>query len=215
MAEARIARQAPIIYHGTPLTPRAALNAVMPGRAACVSFYRPDDLEAVRAVCPQVMFRPRGIQLLDGGNARREGMGRGRQTDMVASLLRLVGTDPVSSGAVGYHARQSGGTFPAQRRAAQRLAVRSSRRAGVAHGRADRATGATVRTTPARLCRLDRRPEARAGGLRRLSSQDGGSSPVDGERLASVAHAARHGGRMGLPLRERRQHLSGAERSSL
>ena len=44
------------VYHGTPMTPRAALNSIMPGRAACVSCYRPDDLEALLAICPQVMF---------------------------------------------------------------------------------------------------------------------------------------------------------------
>lgn len=46
-----------IIHHGTPMTPRAALLAVLPGRAACVSFARPDDVEAVEAVCPRIMFR--------------------------------------------------------------------------------------------------------------------------------------------------------------
>ncbi len=52
---------AKVIYHGTPLTPRAALLDVLPGRAGCVSFFRPDDTEAVEAVCPRVMFRQRGI----------------------------------------------------------------------------------------------------------------------------------------------------------
>ena len=41
-----------LIYHGTPMTPRAALEAVLPGRAACVSFWRPDDAEAVASVSP-------------------------------------------------------------------------------------------------------------------------------------------------------------------
>lgn len=47
---------APTIYHGTPMTPRAALLGVMPGRAACVSFYRPDDVDAVESVCPRIMY---------------------------------------------------------------------------------------------------------------------------------------------------------------
>lgn len=38
------------VYHGTPLTPRAALVAVGAGRAMCVSFYRPDDAEVVEAI---------------------------------------------------------------------------------------------------------------------------------------------------------------------
>jgi len=46
----------PLIYHGTPLTPRAALNAVLPGRGACVSFWRPDDIEAVQQVAPFIML---------------------------------------------------------------------------------------------------------------------------------------------------------------
>lgn len=37
------------IYHGTPLTPRAALLSVCAGRAMCVSFYRPDDVKEVEA----------------------------------------------------------------------------------------------------------------------------------------------------------------------
>lgn len=32
------------IYHGTPMTPRAALRAVGAGRGLCVSFFRPDDI---------------------------------------------------------------------------------------------------------------------------------------------------------------------------
>lgn len=43
------------IYHGTPLTPRAALQA-MSGRAFCVSFYRPDDIETVAAMPGQLML---------------------------------------------------------------------------------------------------------------------------------------------------------------
>lgn len=46
----------PVIYHGTPMAPRAALEAVLPGRAACVSFYRPDNIDAVSAICPDIML---------------------------------------------------------------------------------------------------------------------------------------------------------------
>ena len=45
-----------IIYHGTPMTPRAALLDVCDGRAMCVSFYRPDDVEAVEAISPAIML---------------------------------------------------------------------------------------------------------------------------------------------------------------
>jgi hypothetical protein len=46
-----------VIYHGTPMTPRAALLDVCKGRAMCVSFYRHDDVEAVEAISPAIMFR--------------------------------------------------------------------------------------------------------------------------------------------------------------
>jgi len=206
---------APVIYHGTPLTPRAALDAIMPGRAACVSFFRPDSLEAVLAVCPQVMFRPRGVQLLDAGDARRSGMGRGRPADMVASLLRLARTDAVRAGEMGDHAGQPSSTDPAQRRAAQRLAFWRAGRAGLAYGWADSSPSPTMRTLLSRLHRLDRRPEERAGGLSRLPSQDGRDCRSDGQHLAPAAHAARDRGCMGLPLFERGQHQPCAERSPL
>jgi hypothetical protein len=44
-----------VIYHGTPLTPQAALRS-MAGRAFCVSFFRPDDIETVADMSDQVML---------------------------------------------------------------------------------------------------------------------------------------------------------------
>lgn len=44
------------IYHGTPLTPNAAFDAVMPRRAACVSFARPDQAARAEAACPHIMY---------------------------------------------------------------------------------------------------------------------------------------------------------------
>lgn len=215
MAERHIPQSVPVIYHGTPMTPRAALNAVMPGRAACVSFYRPDDLEALLAICPQMMFRPWGFQLLDGSDARREGMGRGRPADMVAGLLRLAGTDPVHAGTMGDHARQPSGAVPAQRRTSERLAVRGSGGAGLAYGWADRAAGEAVRAIPARLPWLDRSPQTGAGRVRGIFPQDGGGRPVDGQYLAPAAYASRDAGCSAIPLHKRGQHLTGAERASL
>lgn len=49
-------REGAIIHHGTPMTPRAALLDVCAGRAMCVSFYRPDDVEVVEAISPTIMF---------------------------------------------------------------------------------------------------------------------------------------------------------------
>ena len=46
---------APVIYHGTPLTPVAALRALA-GRAFCVSYYRPDDDETVAEISDDVML---------------------------------------------------------------------------------------------------------------------------------------------------------------
>lgn len=45
-----------LVYHGTPLTPKAALHAVLPGRASCVSFYRPDSVADVEAVAAFIMY---------------------------------------------------------------------------------------------------------------------------------------------------------------
>lgn len=44
-----------LVYHGTPLTPRAALLA-MEGRAFCVSFFRPDNADDVESIAPFVMY---------------------------------------------------------------------------------------------------------------------------------------------------------------
>lgn len=205
-----------VIYHGTPLTPRAALNSIMPGRAGCVSFYRPDDLEALLAICPQLMFRPRRLLILDGGTSSRERMGRGRARAMVVGLLPMAGADYLSAWAVGYHARQSSRAVPAQRRLAQRLAVRAfARCAGLAYGRFDRSLGAYVRAIPARLRWMDWRSEAGAGRVQCLSPQDGRGCRADGERLAPPAYAPWNSGSERLPLHQRRQHQPRAKRTSI
>jgi len=49
-------KHAPMIYHGTPLSPAAAFAAVMPGRAACISFFRPDDVSRAETHCGQIMY---------------------------------------------------------------------------------------------------------------------------------------------------------------
>jgi hypothetical protein len=43
------------IYHGTPMTPRAALEA-MAGRSFCVSYYRPDDDVTVARISDDIML---------------------------------------------------------------------------------------------------------------------------------------------------------------
>lgn len=44
-----------LVYHGTPMTPRAALLS-MAGRAFCVSFYRPDSVADVESIAPFTMY---------------------------------------------------------------------------------------------------------------------------------------------------------------
>lgn len=44
-----------IVYHGTPITPRDALLAQR-GRAFCISFFTPRDVEAVEAISPHIMY---------------------------------------------------------------------------------------------------------------------------------------------------------------
>ena len=206
----------PTIYHGTPMTPRAALNAVMPGRAACVSFFRPDDLEAVLAVCPQVMFRPRSLFLLDAGHACGARVGRVRPSGMVARILPVARADAVPTGAVGDYAGQPGGAISAQRRASERLAVWPVEgRASLAHGWADRASCSHVRQVRPRLHRLDRASEARACRVRRIPTKDGRGRSSHGECLAPPTHAARDQGRVRLSVHLCGQHVARAERPSL
>ena len=205
-----------LIYHGTPLTPRAALEAVLPGRAACVSFYRPDDLEALLAICPQVMFRPRRVQLLDEGAACRPGMGRSGARPVVASLLPLAGADHLQSGPVGYHARQPRRSFTAQRWATQRLAVRAVEGgAGMAYGWSYRSARSSVRALSKGLRRVGWRPETGASRLPCLSPKDGRGWGAYGQCVAPAAHAARDGSCIRLSVHQRGQHLSRAERASL
>lgn len=45
-----------VIYHGSPITPRAALLSVMPGRAACVSFKSPQDVAALAPIVSGLML---------------------------------------------------------------------------------------------------------------------------------------------------------------
>lgn len=208
--------QGAVIYHGTPMTPRAALEAVLPGRAGCVSFYRPDDLEALEAICPQLMFRPRRVFLLDGRDARREGMGSGEPGRLVAGLLQVAGAAPVRRRPVGDHPRQPRRSFAGQRRAAERLALwPRTRLTRLAYGRPDRAAGVAMRAVRPGMSRMDRRSEEGACGLRCLPPQDGRRCGHDGQHLAPAAHAARNEGGVRLPLHQRGQHEPCAERPSI
>jgi len=186
-----------IIHHGTPLTPRAALLDVCQGRATCVSFYRPEDGEAVEAISPAIMFRQRRLFVLEAGDARGRGMGAGSGLD---AILWVAGATAVSSWAMGGHSRHAWRAFPAQRYAASTMAVWPEGSAALAHGWADRAPAPAVRSVRPGLPRLDRRGEEhRWPGL---SSAHGRCCARLGQSLASLAHDARHGGGLRLSVRQ-------------
>lgn len=196
------------IYHGTPLTPRAALLDVCMGRAMCVSFFRPDDVEVVEAISPAVMFRQRGFFLLAAGDEARRGLARDCRLD---TLLRLVGASPVHARTMGNHAGYSWCAVPAQRQPARRMALRSEGRARLAHGWADRAASQAVRAMGPRVPWMDRAE----GRITRLPRANGRGRARLGQSLASAAHAAGNSRGLRLPLSQRRQHEPCAERMAL
>lgn len=200
----------PVIYHGTPMTPRAALLDVCAGRAMCVSFFRPDDVEAVEAISPAVMFRQRRVFILESSHAQRAGMGRGSGLD---ALFRVVGAALVSPGKMGGDPRYAGSAVTAQRRALERLAVRAKGRSTLAHGRAYRAAVAAVREIRPGLLGLDGRGQRHR--LPGLSRAYGGSGQGAWQPLACNPHDARHGCGARLSIYQRGQHFTGAERVAI
>ena len=205
---------AKVIYHGTPLTPRAALLDVLSGRAGCVSFFRPDDVEAVEAVCPHIMFRQRGIQLLDGSPATWRGMGR--QASRLDAVLSLAGASAARRRSLGGHSRHAGSAVPAQRQPARRLAVRHEAGSSVvAYGRTARSAGASLRPIRHGCAGLDWRSEAGARGMRAIPAPHGRGRQDVRQPMAQHAHDARHQSRVRLPLYLRRRHEPCAERTPL
>ena len=196
----------PVIYHGTPLTPRAALLKVCTGRAMCVSFFRPDDVEAVEAISPDIMFRQRGLFHVEGGATSRRGLGRALG---LVGLLRMAGAALVSSRQVGGDPRYAGCAVTAQRCAARSMAVRAEGCASLAHGRADRSALAALRQVRPSMPRMDRRGQASRPA--RVSRTDGGSRPRFGQPLANSAHDARDQGGIRLLLRQRGRDNTGTE----
>jgi hypothetical protein len=203
----------PIIYHGTPLTPRAALLDVLHNRAACVSFYRPDDVEAVEAVCPRIMFRQRGIQFLETGGEAWRGLGRRRQG--LVSVLSLAGAAP-KTGPLGRHTGHAGCAIPAQRRPPQRLAVRHVLgRAALAYGRPTQSSGKAVRDIRQGCSGMGRGPKTRTCGVPTLPRTDGGSRKSYGQCVAPAPHDERRSGGPRLSVCFGGQHQPRAERVAL
>lgn len=196
------------IYHGTPLTPRAALVSVCTGRAMCVSFFRPDDVEVVEAISPAIMFRQRRVLVLESRDASWSGVGR--NASGLVALFPMAGTAPVPSWPVGGNPRHSRRTIAAKRCTAKRMAVRAEGRTALAYGWADRTAAAPLRQVRPGLPWLDGRGQG--GGLSSLSRTHGGSGAGFRQPLAGPSHDARNTGGLRLPLHQRRQHITRTER---
>jgi len=203
-----------VIYHGTPMTPRAALLDVLSGRAGCVSFFRPDDVEAVEAVCPLIMFRQRRFQLLDGSTQARRGMGR--QAARLDAVLPMVGTTAARRRPMGGYSRHAGRSLPAQRQPARGLALRH--KAGcptLAYGRPAGSAGASLRAIRHGGAGMDWRPEAGACRVRPIPAPHGRGRQAVRQPLAQHAHDARHQSGLRLSLHQRGRHEPSAERTPL
>lgn len=194
-----------IIYHGTPLTPRSALKDVGVGRAMCVSFFRPDDVEVVEAISPDIMFRQRRLFILAGCPSAWRGLER---DGGLASVLRVAGASPFHAGPLGHHARHSWSAVPAQRQHPERLAIRAEGISGLAYGWADGEAAAAMRSTRPGLPWLDWAER----WITRLSRAHGRSGQGVRQPLAGRAHAARDRGGLRLSVCLSRQHQPRAER---
>lgn len=200
----------PTIYHGTPMTPRAALQQ-MAGRAFCVSFYRPDDVEVVEAISPAVMFRQRRILFLAISSAKRSGLG-GRSR--LETILPVVGAS-TSSRALGSDTRQPRRTIADQRRASERLAVWSVGCTSLAHGQPDRSPLAALRQIRACLLGVDGARKRFHSWVRGLVSTHGRSCKCLGQSMAQHSHDARRNGCAGVSFSQCGQHQFSAERTSV
>jgi hypothetical protein len=198
----------PTIYHGTPMTPRAALQQ-MAGRAFCVSFYRPDDVEVVEAISPAVMFRQWRVLILASSSAKRSGLGRGSG---LGAILQMAGAS-IANRALGSNSRQSWRTFADKRWVAERLALWSMGRTALAHGQLDRSAVAPLRQIRARLLRLDGARQGFHCWVRGLVSTHGRSCKHVGQSMAQHSHDAWRNGCARVSLSQCGQHKFSAERT--
>lgn len=200
----------PTIYHGTPMTPRAALQQ-MSGRAFCVSFYRPDDVEVVQQISPAIMFRQWRVFVLASSIKSWSGVGRGSG---LAAILQMARAS-IAGRALGSNTRQSWRTFTDQRRIAERLAVWSVGRTTMAHGQPYRSPAATVRQIRASLLGLDGAGKRFHRWVRGLVSSHGRSCKHIGQSMAQHSHDAWRNGCAGVSLSQCGQHKFSTERTSI
>jgi len=200
----------PTVYHGTPMTPRAALQQ-MAGRAFCVSFYRPDDVEVVQQISPAIMFRQWRVFFLAISFEKWAGMGRGSR---LAAVLQMAGA-ATSGRTLGSDTRQPRRTITDQRRIAERLAVWSMGRTALAHGQSDRSPAATVRQIRSGLLGLDGAGQRFHSWVRSVVSTDGRSCKCLGQSMAKHSHDARRDGCAGVSLSQCGQHKFSTERTSV
>lgn len=202
-----------VIHHGTPMTPREALLAVLPGRAAVVSFRSAGRCRCGRGELPEGHVGQWRVFILAGGSQARRGMGRRAARSYGA--LRLAGAE-AAAWLLGGHTGSARRAQPAQRCTTEGLAVRPALwRPPLAYGRPAGSPRAALRGLRPRGAGLDRRPEERAGRLSALPGADARSGQASRQSLAGNPHDARGSGGLRLPLRQRRQHQPCAERTPL
>lgn len=188
------------IYHCTPLTPRDCLETIGQDRNLCVSFWRPDDVEAVERIARTVMFRQRRVLRMAGGDEAR---GRVVSAGRLVALLPLAGTETARR-PLGDHPRCAWRAVPAQRRVADRLAIPARGiGTGLAHGCARVPTAAALRSMAEGLHRMDWHGCRQGGRLSGMVRADAGHCAAAGRALAAAASPARRPGRARVSLCER------------
>lgn len=192
------------------MTPRAALQQ-MAGRAFCVSFYRPDDVEVVEAISPAVMFRQWRIFVLAISSSKWSRLGRGSG---LATVLQMAGTS-IANRALGSNTRQPWRTFTDKRWIAKRLALWSMGRTALAHGQSNRSLATALRQIRARLLGMDGAGQRFHSWLRSMVSTHGRSCKHVGQSMAQHSHDAWRNGCQGISFHQCGQHQPSAERTSI
>lgn len=189
------------------MTPRAAMLDVCAGRAICISFFRPDDVEAAEAISPAIMFRQWSVLILESGIAGWSRMGR--DAEGLDPIFRVAGAAPISSWSMGCHTRHPRSAKSAQRCAFGRLALWAKGCAALAHGWSNRTIASAVRQIRQSMPWMDRRwQNARHT---RVSCENGRSQFGFGESLADHSHDARDTGSIRLSVSQRGQHIIGSK----